>query len=92
MGPHVQSLGSLGWRELMQSVVNAFDARNMDSEGGLRHVLPNMLERTEQMRQPANGSGYQPSSSCERSVDLYHRSQRRFLDSLGVAAIHASDL
>lgn len=61
---------------------------NTDSEGGLRHVLPNMLERTEQMRQPAN----QPSSSCERSVDLYHRSQRRFLDSLGVAAIHASDL
>ena len=50
MGPHVQSLGSLGWRELMQSVVNAFDARNTDSEGGLRHVLPNMLERTEQLR------------------------------------------
>lgn len=69
MGPHVQSLGFLGWRDLVQSAMKefdtAFDAGNTDTKGGLRHVLPHMLGRnTEQMRQPGNGSGYQPSASC----------------------------
>jgi hypothetical protein len=51
MGSDVQCLRSLGWRELVQSVLKefdgAFDTGDTDAHGGLWHVVP--------LRQPGNG-------------------------------------